>query len=172
MRKQNVPQRKFLHLYSIHISKTPKTSSCSMWSIFKWKSKAKEHEEGRRKILLTGREPSSPNSEITSCVPGSTLATIMGKDIQKLWSLPFGGSWYAHWNLAQQSSTRIPRRSQQGSTHTGLFSPLSPPGPRLPSAQPHGLPVGQQACVLDVCFTNELNPSNICSTPTKHQGQL
>lgn len=84
MRKQNVLQRKRLCLYSIQISSSPKTPSYSMWHIFKWKSKAREHDVGRRKRNFSlGGEPF--NSKMTiGYVPGPTL----DEDMRKMWPLP------------------------------------------------------------------------------------
>lgn len=82
VRKQNVLQRKILHCYSIQLSGTPETSSHSVWNNRSLKQEnVKSLEE---KIILTGRELSNSNWEVTCYLPAPIWATTKGG------TLPFG----------------------------------------------------------------------------------
>lgn len=78
-------------MYSIQIFNTPKTFLHSRWNIFKWKSKAREHEVGRNRIIFTERGTSNSNLEV-SWYSRPTSATSMIQTWGKWGSCPLGTS--------------------------------------------------------------------------------
>lgn len=125
MRKQNVLQKKHLHLYSIQISSTPKTSSYSMRNILKWKSRASEHEVGRWKYNFHLQRTFQLNSTTTICyVPCPTLATSQLKTCWRCGPCPPGSS-DLHAEAGHRE--RSLRSTRARWAHTGLFSPPPPP---------------------------------------------
>lgn len=145
MGKQNVLQKKHLHLYSIQISSTPKTSSYSMWNILKWKSRASEHE-----VPLAEDLPTQLNDDnLLRALP--YLSYITDEDVQKMRPLSSRILWSAHWALPE-------KYARSRCSHWAVLAP-TPPAPHY---RPHGLSAGQQSCPLASFISSERNASNIC----------